>query len=155
MLTVSSLKKSYDAPSRRKKRKQQDDTRTYAVGGVDFAVRDGELFTLLGPSGCGKTTTLRSIAGLEKPTAGRVALGDRVLFDDEQGINLRANMRGFGMVFQSYAIWPHMTVFKNVSFPLEVLPRGRRPTRAEIEQRVMEVLEVSELGAYRRLDLVS
>ncbi|WP_314176500.1 ABC transporter ATP-binding protein [Streptomyces winkii] len=148
MLTVSSLKKSYDAPSQRKKRKREDDTRTYAVGGVDFEVHDGELFTLLGPSGCGKTTTLRSIAGLEKPTAGRVALGDRVLFDDEQGINLRANMRGFGMVFQSYAIWPHMTVFKNVSFPLEVLPRAQRPTREEIKQRVMEVLEVSELGAY-------
>ncbi|MFD7444442.1 ABC transporter ATP-binding protein [Streptomyces sp. NPDC059909] len=147
MLTVSSLKKSYEGPSRRQKHKE-DDTRTYAVGGIDFEVEDGELFTLLGPSGCGKTTTLRSIAGLEKPTAGRVALGDRVLFDDEQGINLRANMRGFGMVFQSYAIWPHMTVFKNVSFPLEVLPRAQRPSREQIEKRVTEVLEVIELGAY-------
>ncbi|MEU8617545.1 ABC transporter ATP-binding protein [Streptomyces sp. NPDC048623] len=148
MLTVSSLKKSYESPSKRRKRRGGDDTRAYAVGGIDFEIRQGELFTLLGPSGCGKTTTLRSIAGLEKPTEGSITLGDRVLFDDKKGINLRANSRGFGMVFQSYAIWPHMTVFKNVSFPLDVLPRAKRPDRAEIERRVAEVLDVIELGAY-------
>ncbi|MCX2180230.1 ABC transporter ATP-binding protein [Streptomyces sp. SKN60] len=148
MLTVSSLKKSYESPAKRKKRTGGDDTRAYAVGGIDFEIQEGELFTLLGPSGCGKTTTLRSIAGLEKPTTGSITLGERVLFDDKKGINLRANMRGFGMVFQSYAIWPHMTVFKNVSFPLEVLPRAQRPDRAEIERRVAEVLDVIELGAY-------
>ncbi|OPF83859.1 Fe3+/spermidine/putrescine ABC transporter ATP-binding protein [Streptomyces antioxidans] len=149
MLTVESLKKSYDeAPGRAARRKKRDTTRTYAVGGVDFEVNDGELFTLLGPSGCGKTTTLRSIAGLERPTEGKVALGGRVLFDSAQDVNLRPNQRGFGMVFQSYAIWPHMTVAKNVSFPLEVMPRAKRPSRQEIDHQVAEVLESVELGAY-------
>ncbi|GEC03227.1 iron ABC transporter ATP-binding protein [Streptomyces spinoverrucosus] len=149
MLTVESLKKSYDdTAGRRSRRPGNEGTRVYAVGGVDFEVHDGELFTLLGPSGCGKTTTLRSVAGLERPTEGRVTLGGRVLFDAEQGINMRANRRGLGMVFQSYAIWPHMTVFKNVSFPLEVLPRTKRPGRREIEERVEQVLDVIELGAY-------
>ncbi|WUD77859.1 ABC transporter ATP-binding protein [Streptomyces sp. NBC_00510] len=149
MLTVESLKKSYEETGgRASRRKAAEGTRVYAVGGVDFEVHDGELFTLLGPSGCGKTTTLRSVAGLERPTEGRVTLGGRVLFDARQGVNLRANRRGFGMVFQSYAIWPHMTVFKNVSFPLEVMPRAKRPGRQEIEERVQQVLEVIELGAY-------
>ncbi|ATL88009.1 ABC transporter ATP-binding protein [Streptomyces samsunensis] len=149
MLTVESLKKSYDeVPGRAARRKKGDTTRTYAVGGVDFEVNDGELFTLLGPSGCGKTTTLRSIAGLERPTEGKVELGGRVLFDSAQDVNLRPNQRGFGMVFQSYAIWPHMTVAKNVSFPLEVMPRAKRPSRQEIDQQVAEVLESVELGAY-------
>jgi iron(III) transport system ATP-binding protein len=149
MLTVESLKKSYeDSAGRASGRRSSDSTRVYAVGGVDFEVHDGELFTLLGPSGCGKTTTLRSVAGLERPTDGRVTLGGRVLFDAEKGINLRANRRGFGMVFQSYAIWPHMSVFKNVSFPLEVMPRAKRPGRKEIEERVEQVLDVIELGAY-------
>jgi iron(III) transport system ATP-binding protein len=149
MLTVESLTKSYEEAAGRKARgRSTDSTRVYAVGGVDFEVHDGELFTLLGPSGCGKTTTLRSVAGLEQPTAGRVTLGGRVLFDAKKGVNLRANRRGFGMVFQSYAIWPHMSVFKNVSFPLEVMPRAKRPGRKEIEERVERVLGVIELGAY-------
>ncbi|MGW9026453.1 ABC transporter ATP-binding protein [Streptomyces sp. NPDC055722] len=145
MLTVESLKKSYDDTSGRR---SDAGTRVFAVGGVDFEVHDGELFTLLGPSGCGKTTTLRSVAGLERPTEGRVTLGGRVLFDSKHGVNMRANQRGLGMVFQSYAIWPHMSVFKNVSFPLEVMPRAKRPGRKEIEDRVGQVLEVTELGAY-------
>ncbi|MGW7621984.1 ABC transporter ATP-binding protein [Streptomyces antimycoticus] len=149
MLTVESLKKSYDeAPGRPARRKKSDTTRTYAVGGVDFEVNDGELFTLLGPSGCGKTTTLRSIAGLERPTEGKVSLGGHVLFDSAQDVNLRPNQRGFGMVFQSYAIWPHMTVAKNVSFPLEVMPRAKRPSRQEIDHQVADVLESVELGSY-------
>ncbi|MFD3488341.1 ABC transporter ATP-binding protein [Streptomyces sp. NPDC058665] len=148
MLTVESLKKSYDETAGRKARRRDDDTRTYAVGGVDFEVHDGEMFTLLGPSGCGKTTTLRSVAGLERPTDGRVTLGGRVLFDAAQGVNVRASRRDFGMVFQSYAIWPHMSVFKNVSFPLEVMPRTKRPGRKEIEERVAQVLDVTELGSY-------
>ncbi|KUJ34964.1 ABC transporter ATP-binding protein [Streptomyces sp. NPDC093228] len=149
MLTVESLKKSYDDTSGRASGRRSDaGTRVFAVGGVDFEVHDGELFTLLGPSGCGKTTTLRSVAGLERPTEGRVTLGGRVLFDSKHGVNMRANQRGLGMVFQSYAIWPHMSVFKNVSFPLEVMPRAKRPGRKEIEDRVGQVLEVTELGAY-------
>ncbi|WP_411085128.1 ABC transporter ATP-binding protein [Streptomyces sp. 061-3] len=148
MLTVESLTKSYDESAGRKSRKASAGTRNYAVGGVDFEVHEGELFTLLGPSGCGKTTTLRSVAGLERPTDGRVTLGGRVLFDSGKGVNIKVNSRGFGMVFQSYAIWPHMSVFKNVSFPLDVMPRAKRPGRKEIEERVGRVLEVTELGAY-------
>ncbi|WP_255950665.1 ABC transporter ATP-binding protein [Streptomyces odontomachi] len=164
MLTVESLAKSYEStagsPRRSLARRlggrgsgaQEDpaapQARVFAVDGIDFEVHDGELFTLLGPSGCGKTTTLRSVAGLERPTAGRVRLGERVLFDADKGVNLRANRRGFGMVFQSYAIWPHMSVFKNVSFPLDVMPRIKRPDRREIEERVQQALEVIELGGY-------
>src|SRR6187401_1389735 len=94
-----------------------------AAQDVTFTVPEGKLFTLLGPSGCGKTTTLRSIAGLEKPDSGRITVGDRVLFEGSDGrcaVNVPANERGLGMVFQSYAIWPHMSVFDNVAFPLQV-----------------------------------
>lgn len=163
MLTVESLSKSYEpstGTTRRtargrkstEERKEQETTaagtRVFAVDGIDFTVEDGELFTLLGPSGCGKTTTLRSVAGLERPTGGRVSLGERVLFDAGRDVNLRASKRGFGMVFQSYAIWPHMSVFKNVSFPLDVMPRAKRPAKEEIERRVHEVLQVIELDQY-------
>ncbi|MDT0423698.1 MULTISPECIES: ABC transporter ATP-binding protein [Streptomyces] len=172
MLTVESLAKSYEpsATASRRTRKDGDGaarkkdgtdaargqrttaagTRLFAVDDIDFTVEDGELFTLLGPSGCGKTTTLRSVAGLERPTHGRVTLGERVIFDAERGVNVRANKRGLGMVFQSYAIWPHMTVFKNVSFPLDVMPRVKRPAKEEIARRVHEVLDVIELGQYAR-----
>jgi iron(III) transport system ATP-binding protein len=119
-----------------------------ALDGVTFDVRPGELFTLLGPSGCGKTTTLRSIAGLERPDSGTISIGGEALFDASRGIRVPANSRNLGMVFQSYAIWPHMTVFKNVAFPLEVLPRRRRPGRAATEERVRKVLEAVELGDF-------
>jgi iron(III) transport system ATP-binding protein len=145
MLIVDNLVKSYGGALRRREDAGQ---RVYAVGGATFEVREGELFTLLGPSGCGKTTTLRSIAGLEHPDRGTITLADRVLFDAAQRVNVPANRRELGMVFQSYAIWPHMSVFKNVSFPLDVLPRRRRPPRAEISERVERALEVTELGAY-------
>ena len=146
MLTVDNLVKSYGDGLRR--RRAAAGERVYAVGGASFEVREGELFTLLGPSGCGKTTTLRSIAGLERPDEGRIALGERVLFDAAGRVNVPANRRELGMVFQSYAIWPHMTVAKNVSFPLDVLPKRRRPGRAEIAERVDRVLETTELAAY-------
>jgi iron(III) transport system ATP-binding protein len=144
MLIVDDLKKSYDGS----RRAAADPARVFAVGGASFEVAEGELFTLLGPSGCGKTTTLRSIAGLERPDSGRITLADRPLFDAAKRIDVPANRRELGMVFQSYAIWPHMSVFKNVSFPLDVLPRKERPTRAEIAERVERALEVTELGAY-------
>jgi iron(III) transport system ATP-binding protein len=117
-----------------------------ALDGVSFEVQPGELFTLLGPSGCGKTTTLRSIAGLERPDEGRITVADRVLFD--RGVSVPPNDRRLGMVFQSYAIWPHMTVLANAAFPLQVLPRRRRPSRAAIEERVRRVLETVELGEF-------
>ncbi|HEY0541538.1 MAG TPA: ABC transporter ATP-binding protein [Actinoallomurus sp.] len=144
MLVVDDLVKTFDGSGRRSR--AADDTRVLAVDGVSFDVQDGELFTLLGPSGCGKTTTLRSIAGLERPDGGHIALGDRVLFDGKRKINTPANNRRLGMVFQSYAIWPHMSVFDNAAFPVTVLPRGRRPSRAQLRERVMRVLEVTDLA---------
>jgi iron(III) transport system ATP-binding protein len=114
--------------------------RVLAVDDISFEVKDGELFTLLGPSGCGKTTTLRCIAGLEAPDGGEIAVDDRVLFSSERRIRVPANARGLGMVFQSYAIWPHMNVYQNAAFPLQVLPRRKRPPRATIRERVERVL---------------
>jgi iron(III) transport system ATP-binding protein len=144
MLVVDDLVKTFDGAARRKR--SADDTRVLAVDGVSFDVKDGELFTLLGPSGCGKTTTLRSIAGLERPDGGHIELGGRVLFDGRRKINTPANSRRLGMVFQSYAIWPHMSVFDNAAFPITVLPRGKRPSRTELRDRVMRVLEVTDLA---------
>ena len=96
-----------------------------------FEVPEGKLFTLLGPRGCGKTTTLRSIAGLERPTAGEIEVGGRVVYSSAKRIFVAPNKRNFGMVFQSYAIWPHMNVFQNAAFPLEV----RRLPRKEIREQ--------------------
>jgi iron(III) transport system ATP-binding protein len=109
-----------------------------AAQDVTFEVAEGKFFTLLGPSGCGKTTTLRSIAGLEKPVLGNIVVGDRTVYSSSGNIFLPPNERNFGMVFQSYAIWPHMNVFRNVSFPLEV--RKNKPPQSEISDRVMRVL---------------
>jgi iron(III) transport system ATP-binding protein len=109
-----------------------------AAQDVTFHVPEGKFFTLLGPSGCGKTTTLRSIAGLERPVAGDIVVGDRTVYSSGRNIFLPPNERNFGMVFQSYAIWPHMNVFRNVSFPLEV--RKTKPSQTEIRDRVMRVL---------------
>ena len=90
-----------------------------AVDDLSLRIAEGELLVLLGPSGCGKTTTMRSIVGLETPTKGRIEVGGRVVFDASAAINVPPNKRKIGMVFQSYAIWPHKTVFENVAFPLE------------------------------------
>ena len=113
-----------------------------AVDDLTLDIEQGEFLVLLGPSGCGKTTTMRSLVGLEEPTAGRIRVGGQVLFDRKKGINVPANQRGMGMVFQSYAIWPHMTVFQNVSYPLEM----QRLPRAETRRRVEEMLELVGLG---------
>jgi iron(III) transport system ATP-binding protein len=112
-----------------------------AAQDISFEVPEGKLFTLLGPSGCGKTTTLRSIAGLEKPTSGEIEVGGRTVYSSSRGIFVAPNKRNFGMVFQSYAIWPHMNVFQNVAFPLEV----RKLPRKEIRERVMRVLTAVQL----------
>ncbi len=121
------------------------DTVAGGVREADFALAQGQFFTLLGPSGCGKTTTLRCIAGLEKPDAGRIVLAGRPLFDGAAGLLVPVHQRGIGMVFQSYAIWPHMTVFENVAFPLRV---GRRMAREEIARQVDRALATVGLGAY-------
>jgi len=114
-----------------------------AAQDVSFEVPEGKLFTLLGPSGCGKTTTLRSIAGLERPRAGEIAVNERVVYSSQRGVFVAPNRRGFGMVFQSYAIWPHMSVYRNASFPLEV--GERRLSRHEIRDKVMRVLTATQL----------
>ena len=114
-----------------------------AAQDVTFEVPEGKLFTLLGPSGCGKTTTLRSIAGLERPRAGEISVGDRVVFSSTRNVFVAPNRRGFGMVFQSYAIWPHMNVFQNAAFPLEV--GDRRFSRQEIRDKVLRVLKAVQL----------
>ncbi len=114
-----------------------------AAQDVTFTVPEGKLFTLLGPSGCGKTTTLRSIAGLEKARLGEIAVKDRVVFSAGKGIFVAPNRRGFGMVFQSYAIWPHMTVYQNAAFPLQV--GAKKHTRDQVRDKVMRVLNACQL----------
>ena len=115
-----------------------------AVGPVSFNVEQGEQLTLLGPSGCGKTTTLRAIAGLERPSAGAIRIRGETMYDEARGINLPAERRGLSMVFQSYAIWPHMTVFDNVAYGLRV----RRNSAAEIDEKVRKALDLVKMGAY-------
>ena len=115
-----------------------------AVQGVGFAIQPGELVTLLGPSGCGKTTTLRSIAGLEDPVGGTIRLNGAVAYSAAERTNLPAEKRGLSMVFQSYAIWPHMTVAENVAYGLKV----RRLPRAEVEANVRRVLDLVQMTTY-------
>jgi iron(III) transport system ATP-binding protein len=114
-----------------------------AAQDITFEVPEGKLFTLLGPSGCGKTTTLRSIAGLEKPDSGEISVSGRVVYSSAKKIFIAPNRRDFGMVFQSYAIWPHMTVFENAAFPLQV--GNKKYSRKQIEENVMRVLHVVAL----------
>jgi iron(III) transport system ATP-binding protein len=112
-----------------------------AIRDVSFEVAPGELLTLLGPSGCGKTTTMRAIAGLEKINGGEIWLKDRLVSSVPRGLHLPPEKRDVGMVFQSYAIWPHMTVFQNVAYPLEC----RKLPKAEIQRRVKEGLRLVEM----------
>ena len=105
-----------------------------ALGGVSFDLQAGEFVSFLGPSGCGKTTLLRIVAGLEEPEGGEVWIGDERLVGG--GTYVLPEHRGFGMVFQSYALWPHMTVFQNLAYPLEVLKRPKD----EVRHRVADVL---------------
>jgi iron(III) transport system ATP-binding protein len=114
-----------------------------AVQDVNFTVEPGSILALLGPSGCGKTTTLRCIAGLETPTSGRIAVDDEALFDSRQTIYIPAEKRGIGLVFQSYALWPHMTVRQNVEYGLKV----QGVTKDERDSRVDDVLKRLELTA--------
>jgi iron(III) transport system ATP-binding protein len=111
------------------------------LDGVSFTVRDKEFVTLLGPSGCGKTTTLMCIAGLQSPDQGLIACGDETFTDRRAGIDQPAERRNLGLVFQSYALWPHMTVEQNVAFPL----RLRRTAERDVRDRVGEVLALVEL----------
>ena len=105
-----------------------------AVDDVSFSLSAGEHVTLLGPSGCGKTTTLRAIAGLERARAGRIAIDGKIVCDPAAGIDLPPERRGLSMVFQSYAIWPHMSVSDNVAFPFKVRGAPAAQTRAQVEK---------------------
>jgi iron(III) transport system ATP-binding protein len=105
---------------------------------VSVELHAGEVLVLLGPSGCGKTTLLRSVAGLEQPDAGRIEINGKVVYDSAAGVRVPTEKRGLSMIFQSYALWPHLTAFDNVAYPL----RSRKVAKAAVEQRVLEVLEM-------------
>ncbi|MCO5090216.1 ABC transporter ATP-binding protein [Bosea sp. (in: a-proteobacteria)] len=121
------------------------------VDHVSFHVPAGEIIVLLGSSGCGKTTTLRCIAGLEHPTAGRISIGGQTVSSPAEGILLPPRSREIGMVFQSYAVWPHMSVRQNVMYPL----KRRGVSRDEAERRVKEALDLVDLGAYADRSVVA
>src|SRR5262249_48860335 len=115
-----------------------------AVDGVSFAVPAGEIVVLLGPSGCGKTTTLRCVAGLEHPTDGQISIAGKVVSSPGRGVLVPPRSRDIGMVFQSYAVWPHMTVRQNVIYPL----KHRKMSRADAGRKVEEVLRLVGLSEY-------
>ena len=131
MLQVDALNTEYASASGSPVKAAQD---------VTFSVPEGKLFTLLGPSGCGKTTTLRSIAGLERPVSGTIAVGGRIMFSSAHNIFVPPNQRNFGMVFQSYAVWPHMTVRQNVAYPL----KARGMAKSEQDKAIKEALDLVE-----------
>ena len=124
---------------------------------VNLTIEDGDFMTLLGPSGCGKTTTLRVVSGLEKPQHGTMTMDDRTIIDASVDFYEAPSKRGLNLVFQSYALWPHMTVFKNVAFGLQLkkIPvegdetKTRKLTKAEIEEKVMRSLKVMRIEEYR------
>jgi len=119
-----------------------------AMDDVGFTIEAGKLYTLLGPSGCGKTTTLRSIAGLESPDRGRIEIAGTPVFDSERRILVPSNRRRIGMVFQSYAIWPHMDVYENVAFPLRVAPERMR--ESDVAARVKKALATVQMEGFER-----
>lgn len=138
MLTIDGLQKTYAA--------RGGGQPVHALRGVSCHVEQGEFFALLGPSGCGKTTMLQSIAGLETPDRGEIRIGDRTVFNPDKSVFVPASQRKLGMVFQSYAIWPHMTVFDNVAFPL--VHGAGKVAGSDIRARVMTALERVKLTEY-------
>ena len=127
MIEISNLNKEFETEKAKVK----------AVDGVSLTIPEGKLFTLLGPSGCGKSTTLRCVAGLEKPEGGEIKLGDDILYSSLKNLFVPAHKRDIGMVFQSYAIWPHMKVFDNVAYPLKI----KRLSKDMIREKVQKTLK--------------
>jgi iron(III) transport system ATP-binding protein len=138
MLEIKNLKKIYS---------NTDGSAGGGVFDVSLNVKQGEMFTLLGPSGCGKTTTLRSIAGLETPDSGRISLSGQDIYCFETGTSVPMHQRDIGMVFQSYAIWPHMSVSENAAYPLKT--RRPRLSKEEIANKVAKVLDMVGLLDFR------
>ena len=136
MLKVQDLRLTYHS----------DGNAVEAVRGISFTVERGKFYTLLGPSGCGKTSTLRCIAGLEAPTTGQIEIGSSVVFSSATSTLVPPHKRDIGMVFQSYAIWPHMTVFDNVAFPLQ--HGTRKHSRQVVQDKVMRALSLVQLDSY-------
>jgi iron(III) transport system ATP-binding protein len=134
VIKVENLKKTFLS---------RDQRTVQALRGITFQVMDGEFFTLLGPSGCGKTTTLRCIAGFEEAEEGEIWIDDQLVYSSQRRVNVLAPKRNYGIVFQSYAIWPHMTVFENVAFPL--VHGRRRVPKKEVKERVMRGLQLMQL----------
>ena len=128
-ITVSNLTKRYGE--------------VVAVGDLTMDFEEGTLTTLLGPSGCGKTTTLRCIAGLEKPDDGTISIGDETVFSKDT--NIPPEKRKVGIVFQSYAIWPHMSVFDNIAFPLKIRHASKQETQEKVK-KVMEMVRLTGMG---------
>lgn len=137
MLSVRQLCKTYPA-------RLPTAAPVQVLSDISFEVAKGDFFTLLGPSGCGKSTTMQCIAGLETPTSGTIEMGGRAVYCSQRQVMVQANRRKLGMVFQSYAIWPHMSVFDNVAFPLVHGPA--RTDAGEVKRRVMEVLDLIKLA---------
>ena len=135
MLSVQDLRLTY----------QTDQGNVEAVRGVSFTVERGNFYTLLGPSGCGKTSTLRCIAGLETPSSGHIEIGQRVVYSSASRMVVPPHRRDIGMVFQSYAIWPHMTVYDNVAFPL--VHGQKKLARNLVRERVMRALSLVQLDS--------
>ncbi|MBY0320435.1 MAG: ABC transporter ATP-binding protein [Reyranella sp.] len=136
MLTVRGLSKTYATA----------DGNFHALKGIDFDIPQGGFYTLLGESGCGKSTTLRCVAGLEEPDGGSISIGGQVVADVERGTHVPTFERDIGLVFQSYAIWPHMDVFANVAYPLRV--QRPRLAAADIKARVMDALRLVGMESY-------
>jgi iron(III) transport system ATP-binding protein len=126
----------------RKHFRRNDGTEVPAIDDVSFELHAGEIMVLLGPSGCGKTTLLRCIAGLEHPDAGTIEVQNQTVFSSARQIDVRAERRKLSMVFQSYALWPHMTVFSNIAYPIYSMPRSQRPSKQEIVARVAKIMEI-------------
>ncbi len=126
MIEISNLKKTFEG----------EKEKVRAIQDLNLTVPEGKLFTLLGPSGCGKSTALRCVAGLERPEQGEIKIGEDIVFSSGKGLFVPPHKRGIGMVFQSYAIWPHMSVFDNVAYPLKI----KKMRREDIRERVRRAL---------------